>query len=158
LKIERDSQTYRDLCHLLQRAELEALRRATERDQGDYIKCGFLDYHAKMKRAGEKQLFPEIERDKRGQISGKPSRFFGRYFAKIGVKVDRRQNFHSFRHGVADALRRAGHLDAEFDFLLGHTSTQTGHYGVISQGDLDRRVRLIESIAYEGLDLGHLLV
>lgn len=119
----------------------------------ELIRLGLLDYHAEQKTAGETRLFPTAERDTRGHF-GEPSRFFGRYFEKIGVKVDNTTKFHSLRHGVTDAFRRAGYLDEEFGMLLGHTAgTTTGRYGVMPEGDLTRRKKLIDAIAYPGLVL-----
>ncbi|MCP2209467.1 site-specific integrase [Bradyrhizobium diazoefficiens] len=118
------------------------------------IELGFLDYHAGVVARGEQRLFPETERDKRGYF-GEASKFFNAYLKAVGVKVDRRVNFHSFRHGVADALRSAGYLDETFGPLLGHAkSSTTGRYGVLPEGPLRDRVRMIEAIGY-GLALAH---
>ena len=65
------------------------------------------------------------------------------------MKVDKTVNFHSFRHGIADAFRQAGYLDEQFGMLLGHTkATTTGTYGIVPQGILSERVKLIESITF----------
>lgn len=123
----------------------------------ELIRCGFLAYHASMLKRGEKQLFPEIEPDSRGFFSGNPSRFFGRYLRAIGVKGDNSVNFHSFRHGIADAFRRAGYLDEQFGMLLGHTkATTTGRYGILPEGQLAQRTTMIEAVAYPGLALATL--
>ncbi len=96
---------------------------------------------------------PTTERDTRGHFS-EPSRFFRKYFAKIGVKVDRSTNFHSFRHTVTDAFRRAGYLDEQHAMLLGHTEgTTTGRYGILPEGELMHRKAMIDAIAYPGLEL-----
>jgi integrase len=117
----------------------------------ELLRLGVLDYRSEMKARGETRLFPTAERDVRGHFGG-PSRFFGRYLARIGVKVDRSTNFHSFRHGVADAFRRAGYLDEQFGLLLGHTEgTTTGRYGILSQGELLHRKAMIDAIAYPDL-------
>jgi integrase len=112
------------------------------------IKLGFIDYHASMIARGEQRLFPETERDKRGYF-GEPSKFFNGYFKAIGVKADKRVNFHSFRHNVADAFRAAGYLDEQHGVLLGHTkASTTGRYGVLPEGPLRDRVTMIEAIRY----------
>jgi integrase len=119
----------------------------------ELIRLGFFDYRGELKTLGETRLFPTAERDQRGHF-GEASRFFGRYFVRIGVKVDRSTNFHSFRHGVADAFRRAGYLDEQFAMLLGHTEgTTTGRYGILPQGELTHRQRMIEAITYPGLKI-----
>lgn len=116
----------------------------------ELIKMGFLDYHAAMVARGEAQLFPELKPDTRGFFSRTPSRFFAGYFKRIGVKTDKRHNFHSFRHGVADAFRAAGYLDEQHGVLLGHAkATTTGRYGIMPEGPLQDRVKMIEAIRYE---------
>jgi integrase len=118
----------------------------------ELIKLGLLDYHATIATRGEKQFFPEIKPDKRGFYSGDPSSFFNDYFRDIGVKVDKTVNFHSFRHGIADAFRDAGYLDEQFNMLLGHTkATTTGRYGILPEGILSERVKMIEAVAFRGL-------
>ena len=122
----------------------------------ELARVGFLDYHAALKTRGEKRLFPEVCANARGQISGTPSRWYGRYLERIGLKDGRATNFHSFRHTVADAFRRAGCLDAQFSFMLGHTSRETGvtrGYGILTEGELTLRCQMIEAIRYPGLDL-----
>ncbi|EHH03346.1 phage integrase [Agrobacterium tumefaciens CCNWGS0286] len=123
----------------------------------ELIKLGFLDYHAGMKKAGQSRLFPLAERNSRGQMIADFSREFGRYLIRIGMKNGRGLSLYSFRHGVADALRRAGYLDEQFGFILGHTkASTTGIYGILPQGVLEQRVELVNAIAYPLLDLAHL--
>lgn len=113
------------------------------------IELGFIVYHARMVERGETQLFPELEPDTRGHFSRTPSRFFAGYFSDIGVKVDKSRNFHSFRHSATDAFRRGGYMDEAFAPLLGHTKgSTTGLYGVVPQGILSERVKMIEAISY----------
>lgn len=116
----------------------------------ELIKLGLIDYHAGIVARGEKQLFPEIKPDKRGFYSGDPSTFFNDYFRDIGVKVDKKVNFHSFRHGIADAFRNAGYYDEQFNVLLGHTkATTTGKYGNVPQGILSERAKMIEAVSFQ---------
>lgn len=122
-------------------------------------RIGLLEYYATMKGRAEKRLFPELKANTRGQISGTPSRWYGRYLKRIGLKDGKGTNFHSFRHTVADAFRRAGYLDAQFGFMLGHTRRETGTtrgYGVLLEGEVTRRQQMIEAISYPCLDLSHL--
>ncbi|WP_314945938.1 site-specific integrase [Bradyrhizobium cosmicum] len=117
------------------------------------IELGFLDYHARVVARGEQRLFPEARRDKRGYF-GDASKFFNGYFKAVGVKVDRRVNFHSFRHNVTDAFRAAGYLDEQHGVLLGHTkASTTGRYGVLPEGPLRERVAMIEAIEFPSLSL-----
>ena len=114
------------------------------------VELGFLDYHAAVLARGATNLFPEIKPDGRGFISGAPSGFFNDYFREIGVKVDKSVNFHSFRHGIADAFRRAGYIDEQFGMLLGHVkATMTGRYGIMPEGILSERVKMIEAVSFQ---------
>lgn len=118
---------------------------------------GFITFHAARAATGDARLFPEIKPDARGQLAGHYSRFWGRYVKRIGVKDDASVNFHSFRHGMADALRRAGYRDEEFGFLLGHTqATTTGRYGILAEGELMQRCAMIDAVSFPGLDLSRL--
>lgn len=113
------------------------------------IQMGFLKFHARQSAMGEK-LFPEMKPDARGYISGTASTFFNDYFRNIGVKIDRSRNFHSLRHNVADAFRAAGYLDEQHGVLLGHTKgSTTGRYGIMPEGPLQDRVKMIEAISYQ---------
>lgn len=123
----------------------------------ELISLGFIEYHSTIRNAGHKWLFPEIVADTRNNRAGTFSRFYGRYLKKIGVKTDSRYNFHSFRHGFVDALRLAGYQDDQFKFLLGHTQNNvTGRYGILQEGDIPTRVKLIKKVGYKGLSLAHL--
>jgi integrase len=114
------------------------------------IELGFLKYHADVVVRGSQNLFPEIEPDARGYMSGNPSAFFNDYFRDIGVKVDKTVNFHSLRHGIADAFRNAGYMDEQFNMLLGHTkATTTGRYGIVPPGILSERLKMIEAVTFE---------
>ncbi|RTL62434.1 MAG: site-specific integrase [Pseudonocardiaceae bacterium] len=115
------------------------------------IKLGFLRYHAKMQTCGDRRLFPELTRDTRGYF-GTASKFFNGYFKGIGVKVDKKLNFHSLRHSIADAFRRGGYVDEQFNVLLGHAEeTTTGIYGILPPLTLSQRVKMIEAVQYSRL-------
>ncbi|ORE90141.1 DUF6538 domain-containing protein [Aurantimonas sp. 22II-16-19i] len=120
----------------------------------ELVRLGFIAYRDRMAAEGQTRLFPEAKRNSRGQMIAEFSREFGRYLERIELKKGRGLSLYSFRHGVADALRRAGRLDEEFGFILGHVKgSMTGRYGQLPQGMLEQRVALIESIVYERLDL-----
>jgi hypothetical protein len=61
---------------------------------------------------GEFRLFPDAERNARGQLAAKFSREYGRFLTRIGIKEGKGLSLYSFRHGIIDALRRAGYLSA----------------------------------------------
>ena len=121
------------------------------------IRLGFLSYHARRVADGGSQLFPGAKRNERGQMMSDVSREFGKYLTRIGLKSGRGLSLYSFRHGAADALRRAGYLDIQFGFILGHgEKSMTGRYGIMPQGMIEQRVELVNAIAYPGLNLDHL--
>ncbi len=121
------------------------------------VELGIVDHLEQVRKQGHRWLFPEITPCSRSTRSGKMSDFYRKYVKRIGVKTDKSVNFHSFRHSFADALRRAGHLDSQFAFLLGHTQNNvTGRYGSLTEGDIERRTKLVESVTYPDLDLSHI--
>jgi len=125
----------------------------------ELIKLGFLDYLAKVRDGGHTRVFPLAIRNDRGQMLSDFSRDFGRYLEKVGLKNGRGLSLYSFRHGAFDAMRRAGYLDEQFNFIFGHVSggnRVTKGYGVLTQGILEQRAELVNAIAYSGLDLSHL--
>ena len=125
----------------------------------ELIRLGFLDHHADLVAKGERRMWPEIQPNSRGHFSGVPSRWWGKYVERIGVKTDATIVFHSFRHGVADELRRAGSHDAEIGFILGHADNKTSttrDYGILSHGSLARRVEIMSKVEFLGLDFSHL--
>ncbi|NYS26503.1 site-specific integrase [Rhodobacteraceae bacterium 2376] len=123
----------------------------------ELIRLGFIQYHEQRVKDGGVALFPGAKRNARGQMMADVSREFGRYLTRIGIKSGRGLSLYSFRHGAADALRRAVFLDQQFGFILGHAEpTMTGRYGIMPQGMLEQRVELVNAIAYPGLDISHL--
>ncbi|MDZ4311357.1 MAG: site-specific integrase [Cypionkella sp.] len=125
----------------------------------ELVRLGLLEYHAQRVEGAEKQLFPGAKRNERGQMMADFSREFGKYLARIGLKEAPGLKLYSFRHGAADALRRAGYLDNQFGFILGHTEqSMTGLYGIMPQGMLEQRVELVNAITYPGLSLDHLVL
>lgn len=124
------------------------------------VALGLLDYIEEMRSLGHTRLFPFAVRNQRGQMMADFSREFGRYLERIGLKEGRGLSLYSFRHGAFDALRRAGHLDEQFNFIFGHVSGNpvTRGYGVLNQGMLEQRAELVDAIAYPGLELDHLLM
>ncbi len=120
-------------------------------------KLGFIAYHRSMVERGEKRLFPDAERNARGQMAAEFDRDINRYLTRIGIKHGRGLSLYSLRHGFADALRLAGFLDEQFGILLGHTNhTMTGRYGTLQQGMLRQRAEMIDAVSYPGLNLSPL--
>ena len=97
----------------------------------DLIELGFLDF-AKKRAKQDKQtvrLFSEIPFGVDGQASTEYSKIFGRLMDKAGLN-DPQLVFHSWRHGVEDALRDAGCQPYVIDRIIGHAdATMGGKYG-----------------------------
>jgi integrase len=83
----------------------------------ELVRCGFLEFVAQQREAGQARLFPEPRRDRRGTYGGDFQRWANRWLDRAGAKGDR-QSFHSLRHTFTDALRRAGEV---MDRMLGWT-------------------------------------
>lgn len=115
------------------------------------VEMGFIEHVKRHREAGERRVFPEAERNARGHIANKFEKKFGTYLGKLGLKDGRGLTLYSFRHGWADAMRRAGFMNEEFSFLMGHQkgdAGQTTHYGTLPQGTVEKRVELIEAVSY----------
>jgi integrase len=123
----------------------------------ELVRLGVLDRRNEQLVRGETRLFSEIKADTRGNLSGFPSRWYGRYVARIGVKNDKKINFHSYRHSFVDALRRAGYYKEAYQPLIGHAGASvTDRYGALPDGTLQKRVEMVEAVRYPDLDLSAL--
>lgn len=93
------------------------------------IEHGLLQYAESVKNTGADRLFPELEAV-RGKLGHAPSKWFGRYKAKLGI-TNPRKTFHSFRHTFIDDLRDAGVQDSLIKRMVGHedSSVTFGIYG-----------------------------
>lgn len=82
------------------------------------LRLGFLTYvkSARSKRCS--QLFTDLTMSRNGYYSDNFSKWFARFTHSIDL-TDRRLNFHSFRHGFADACRASNIPDAIADALGG---------------------------------------
>jgi integrase len=123
------------------------------------IELGFLQFVAERRREGaDAWLFPRVSPET-GRAGIKAwSKWWGRYLRdSVGVK-DTTKVFHSFRHGVKDALRRA-RVDYELrEALVGHShgNTVSGGYGaaeMLARWGVEALHEAISKITYPGLDL-----
>lgn len=128
------------------------------------VLLGFINFYTKQvtraNRNGNRQLFPELTiKGADGKFGDVPSRFWRDYLEAINVKSGSDgSGFHSFRHTIADRLRKAGFMDKEFGpIILGHSdkSVTTG-YGVTTQGTDRMRVDMLESVTFDDLDFSKL--
>jgi len=104
-----------------------AVRRVPIHDE--LIRIGLLAYIQKMRKAGEKQIFPQL---KPGGADGRLGHGFTKWFTRYrrDTKVYRpKLDFHSFRHSATTFLQRAEVSVPIIDELVGHTGTgETARY------------------------------
>lgn len=87
----------------------------------ELIDLGLLRYVDWVKAKGAKALFPTLEKDFHGKLSGSFSKFFGRLKKKLGI-VDERKVLYSFRHTMKDTMERSEMPTRYLKRMLGHTS------------------------------------
>jgi integrase len=122
----------------------------------ELLRIGFAAYLANIRAEKHEYLFPAL---KPGGPDAKRSWYvskrFTTYRRSVGVS-DGATVFHCFRKNAATALERARVPENEAVQILGHKK-MTMSYGLYSSGlDLAGLKRVIEAIAYPGLDLSHL--
>jgi integrase len=121
-------------------------------------RLGFVRHVEQMRAAGVHRLFPNLEVGKSGYLSDNASKWFARFLQQTLGKETveaRRLVYHSFRHGMKDALRAAGVEERIQDALIGH---ETDHVSSV-YGEGYKPPRLYEEISkvrFLGLDLSHL--
>lgn len=123
------------------------------------LELGVLDIVLDAKEAGATRVFADVVVDSSNSLGNHFSRWFNRLLQKKGFR--RGVVFHSLRHTVVDALRRAGHKDVNIALIVGHSrdaasSVMTNQYGELQEGTLGQRKEIVEAIAYPGLDLSPL--
>jgi len=93
----------------------------------DLLKLGFLDFVAKRAKQDKVnvRLFKEIKFGADKQASTVYSKTFARLMNKVGL-TDSRLVFHSWRHGVEDALRDAEVQPYIIDAIVGHADNTIG--------------------------------
>lgn len=126
-------------------------------------RLGFRDFHRaqaeRSRQDGNRQLFPELQPNERGQIGAKPSRFWRDYLAAIGLKEGRDGiGAHSFRHTMADQLRQAGYRNEELGpLILGHSvKTVTSGYGRLPEGTARTLRAMIDAVTFPGVSFERL--
>ncbi len=130
------------------------------------LNMGFKEFWKRQAKRAEKdgnmQLFPELRAGKRPELGARPSRWWRNYLEKIKVKERGAADgigAHSFRHGLADEMRKAGYLDDEFgQIVMGHTNqSMTSRYGMLPQGTVERLSEMIEAVKFEGVDFSKII-
>lgn len=128
----------------------------------ELIKVGFFGFVEAKRKTGEVFLFPEMLVDGR-KTSYRFSKLFRTFRKSLGL--DRPGlDFHSFRHTAREALKRVevlnnrgGDLDHQIDLIFGWAGgKEMRNRYARGAWPVDELVRLVEQIAYPGLDLSHL--
>lgn len=116
------------------------------------IDLGFLEFAHGRQASNAKRLFPELQMDASGYLSGEFSKFFSRYLERIRAKTAK-TSFHSFRHNFEDACRNGGVLPHIMNALQGHSEQgMAGRYGD-GQYRLDILKDAIEQVSYSEIRL-----
>ena len=144
------------------RVKTEAGRRVVP-IHAELKRIGFLEFVARQREAGHDRLFPELRQDRRGYYSEDFQKWFngrGRgipgFLEKTGAKGPK-TSFHSFRHTLTDALRRAGATGEIIDGLCGWgRGNMREIYG--SGPWIVMLAEVMQRVEYPGLDLSHLHV
>lgn len=86
------------------------------------IEVGFLNFVKDMKDKGEVRLFPELTYSKVGGYGRNLSRNFAEVTKSLGIWVERKKVFHSFRSTFNGRLLKEGTPQELREFLLGHSN------------------------------------
>jgi integrase len=113
------------------------------------IKLGFVDYLNANKKNGAERLFPALTNLRDG-YSKNASSWFARYRKKHELNiVDRKQDFHSFRHNVSDYFKQNDVPETQAAAIFGHANQKItyGRYGKDLKAD--KLISLIEKLEFE---------
>ena len=110
-------------------------------------KLGLLKHVDKLRIKKEKQLFPELPRQRDG-YSQTPSKWFGKFKIKVGI-TSQFKVFHSFMHTVANTLKQADVPRDQAAEILGHDRGKDvtyGRYGKSSEAK--RQLEVIKKLDF----------
>ena len=97
-----------------------SIRKVPVADQ--LIELGLFRYMDWLREHGHQSLFPTLEHDWHGKLSGSFSKFFGRYkSANLGITSPRKV-LYSFRHNMKDTMEDACIPSKYLKRILGHAS------------------------------------
>ncbi|KAK6025805.1 site-specific recombinase, phage integrase family [Ostertagia ostertagi] len=116
----------------------------------ELVRLGFLDYCQAMRDAGHERLFPLVPVSETNKAGGALSKWFSELKSVAGWGKE--HTFHSFRHGVETALKRAKEPKSHIDRYTGHAgdSVADRDYTHLEPEDL---VETVDKVSPEGLDL-----
>lgn len=121
------------------------------------IALGFDRFVKKQKNAKHTRLFPDEERNNRGQFSSYSKRF-NRFRSALGIGTsdDEKVDFHSFRHTVSTVLIGLGCEEGIVNDIIGHESgIRSETRRTYSEGAfIEAKQKIIEKLKY-GIDFNY---
>lgn len=132
----------------------------------ELVRCGFLDYAKAQQAFGpDAWLFPLLPSERPGKRTDAWGKWFGRKTKSLGLRSVEGLNeagealvFHSCRHTMMDALRRATEDPERRYAITGHAEGANRNVGQ-SYGKsfpLDDLADVVAKVKFKGLDLSHL--
>ena len=110
-------------------------------------KLGLLKHVDKLRIKKEKQLFPELPRQRDG-YSQTPSKWFGKFKIKVGI-TSQFKVFHSSRHTVANTLKQADVPRDQAAEILGHDRGKVVTYGRYGKpSEAKRQLEVIKKLDF----------
>lgn len=89
---------------------------------GQLVELGLFRYMNWLRQQGHQSLFPTLQHDWHGKLSGAFSKFFGRFKAEnLGITSPKKV-LYSFRHNMKDAMEEACLPSKYLKRILGHAS------------------------------------
>lgn len=70
------------------------------------INLGFLSWCDRLRTEGFKRVFPELSWNEKTHYAKEPIRAMSQFFLKLGMPRDNTKVFHSFRHGMNNAVSK----------------------------------------------------
>ena len=111
----------------------------------ELVKLGFLDYVASMSAQGHDRVFPELKKNRDG-YSATASKWFSRVRNKL--EFNSKQNFHSFRHTVANQLKQKDIVESRVAELVGHSNGSITYSRYGKEYDVQSMAEVVELIDY----------
>ena len=153
--VRRDEKTGIWIFDINERGD-KKLKQASSRRQvpihSKLLELGFLDYHAAAKASEAERLFPDLERNPRGEFNAYSKRF-NRFLDELGIRssADAKKDFHSFRHSLSGRLIEQGDEEYVVNAIIGHSqagrseSVRTYSNGVC----LETKRHVIEKVVWD---------
>jgi integrase len=131
------------------------------------LKMGFHRYVEEKRKAGYMLVFHTLTKGKKG-YQHVPSNHFAKFLDSIGIGIDRKKVFHSWRYTVINHLNDKGVDTTQISDIVGHDKSSVSGLDIakpvvnmtaryLERGFIESVKKNVEKINYSGLDLNHLL-